>query len=142
MCLSLFLILLSCSSSLLLFFFFFFFLMIRRPPRSTLFPYTTLFRSGHDVEPPLARRHLRQSDRSDLGVRERDPRHRRVIGARILSAQAASDDLAMVVGEMRETANAGHVAGAIHIDAGLEGRRVDFEPAAVRLRQPRSLPGF
>src|SRR3989449_7788906 len=33
--------------SLLLFFFlFFFFLMIRRPPRSTLFPYTTLFRSG------------------------------------------------------------------------------------------------
>src|SRR5437016_14418981 len=28
--------------------FFFFFLMIRRPPRSTLFPYTTLFRSGFD----------------------------------------------------------------------------------------------
>src|SRR2546426_12607613 len=26
---------------------FFFFLMIRRPPRSTLFPYTTLFRSEH-----------------------------------------------------------------------------------------------
>src|SRR5689334_24172726 len=31
---------------ILLFFFFFFFLMIRRPPRSTLFPYTTLFRSN------------------------------------------------------------------------------------------------
>src|SRR3989441_12933955 len=30
---------------LYLFLFFFFFLMIRRPPRSTLFPYTTLFRS-------------------------------------------------------------------------------------------------
>src|SRR2546427_10038103 len=28
-------------------FFSFFFLMIRRPPRSTLFPYTTLFRSVH-----------------------------------------------------------------------------------------------
>src|SRR2546430_9617155 len=28
--------------------FLFFFLMIRRPPRSTLFPYTTLFRSEHD----------------------------------------------------------------------------------------------
>src|SRR5207302_10125167 len=28
------------------FFFFFFFLMIRPPPRSTLFPYTTLFRSN------------------------------------------------------------------------------------------------
>src|SRR2546430_10382446 len=32
-------------SHLLLFTFLFFFLMIRRPPRSTLFPYTTLFRS-------------------------------------------------------------------------------------------------
>src|SRR6266404_7074560 len=31
--------------SLSRFVFFFFFLMIRRPPRSTLFPYTTLFRS-------------------------------------------------------------------------------------------------
>src|SRR5438477_8989741 len=30
---------------LFFFFFLFFFLMIRRPPRSTLFPYTTLFRS-------------------------------------------------------------------------------------------------
>src|SRR5688572_33187804 len=30
-------------------FFFFFFLMIRRPPRSTLFPYTTLFRSRSSV---------------------------------------------------------------------------------------------
>src|SRR5256885_12151109 len=29
--------------------FFFFFLMIRRPPRSTLFPYTTLFRSQVSV---------------------------------------------------------------------------------------------
>src|SRR5256885_5742990 len=29
----------------MLYYFFFFFLMIRRPPRSTLFPYTTLFRS-------------------------------------------------------------------------------------------------
>src|SRR3712207_8020978 len=39
-------------------FLFFFFLMIRRPPRSTLFPYTTLFRSGclgpstHELDVP------------------------------------------------------------------------------------------
>src|SRR6476620_12299495 len=36
--------------------YFFFFLMIRRPPRSTLFPYTTLFRSrpgrSHRTRPP------------------------------------------------------------------------------------------
>src|SRR6202040_4405521 len=31
-----------------------FFLMIRRPPRSTLFPYTTLFRSIRGRPPPLA----------------------------------------------------------------------------------------
>src|SRR6266511_5707761 len=31
-----------------LLFFYFFFLMIRRPPRSTLFPYTTLFRPRRD----------------------------------------------------------------------------------------------
>src|SRR3712207_8401702 len=44
--------------------FLFFFLMIRRPPRSTLFPYTTLFRSagdqggrrpGHSADQPLQR---------------------------------------------------------------------------------------
>src|SRR2546422_4285787 len=39
-------------------FIFFFFLMIRRPPRSTLFPYTTLFRS--DREEPRDRGHARQ----------------------------------------------------------------------------------
>src|SRR5438093_7907613 len=31
----------------------FFFLMIRRPPRSTLFPYTTLFRSACEVGRPI-----------------------------------------------------------------------------------------
>src|SRR6266568_6342800 len=36
-------------------FFFFFFLMIRRPPRSTLFPYTTLFRS-HGTDHQLHQR--------------------------------------------------------------------------------------
>src|SRR5438105_14040513 len=43
----------SCSSAchFFLLVFFFFFLMIRRPPRSTLFPYTTLFRSLVDVFP-------------------------------------------------------------------------------------------
>src|SRR5437016_9362964 len=41
--------LLFCCMSVALFFFFF--LMIRRPPRSTLFPYTTLFRSPSAVLP-------------------------------------------------------------------------------------------
>src|SRR6266705_6240164 len=36
--------------------YFFFFLMIRRPPRSTLFPYTTLFRSARPPSPGRFRR--------------------------------------------------------------------------------------
>src|SRR3712207_8674180 len=58
----------------------FFFLMIRRPPRSTLFPYTTLFRSQRDVHDPgavdpgprAARRHHRRLRQRRL----RDPRRR------------------------------------------------------------------
>src|SRR5437764_15152031 len=41
-----FFLVLSFSYFFTFFVFFFFFLMIRRPPRSTLFPYTTLFRSS------------------------------------------------------------------------------------------------
>src|SRR2546427_12079829 len=37
----------------------FFFLMIRRPPRSTLFPYTTLFRSVFELLPALGARRSR-----------------------------------------------------------------------------------
>src|SRR2546422_11312166 len=49
-----------------LLFLFFFFLMIRRPPRSTLFPYTTLFRSGGErgqrgVQAPRARRNTQRA---------------------------------------------------------------------------------
>src|SRR3989449_11145038 len=40
--------------------FFFFFLMIRRPPRSTLFPYTTLFRSPRQGLPRPDRPALRR----------------------------------------------------------------------------------
>src|SRR6185312_5780247 len=49
----------------------FFFLMIRRPPRSTLFPYTTLFRSrrGHPQGPPRSRRRLPADVREEPGGR-------------------------------------------------------------------------
>src|SRR2546430_12865872 len=45
----------------------FFFLMIRRPPRSTLFPYTTLFRSGQHPRHLEAAQHSRP-DRARLGA--------------------------------------------------------------------------
>src|SRR5712675_2798171 len=63
-----------CSKALavLIFVSFFFFLMIRRPPRSTLFPYTTLFR------PPAADGGDREHDRERLhGFHERAQKRRR-----------------------------------------------------------------
>src|SRR5207253_10372230 len=45
-------LLLLFTFSFFLFILFFFFLMLRRPPRSTLFPYTTLFRSDDFVVLP------------------------------------------------------------------------------------------
>src|SRR3989442_5037011 len=48
-------------------YFFFFFLMIRRPPRSTLFPYTTLFRSRNDFLPvSTARINNRRLDQTEV----------------------------------------------------------------------------
>src|SRR3712207_8288105 len=59
----------------------FFFLMIRRPPRSTLFPYTTLFRSGLVGVGSGSRDHGRRADRGlPQGPRpgeDEDHRHRR-----------------------------------------------------------------
>src|SRR5215211_8083875 len=65
--------------SLYLYFsFFFFFLMIRRPPRSTLFPYTTLFRSGGTRRHPLRREGGRGSgSRRPRGDRRQQPADRK-----------------------------------------------------------------
>src|SRR2546430_3643419 len=56
--------------------FFFFFLMIRRPPRSTLFPYTTLFRS-----PPLPHR---REDVPRIDDQTRAPLHEGVVDIRMI----------------------------------------------------------
>src|SRR2546427_2398962 len=64
--------------------------MIRRPPRSTLFPYTTLFRSRH-----VARRDVRQR-----GHRRRvDDRHE--VLARVIAVEIG-------VGDERQIAVGGH----------------------------------
>src|SRR5258706_10181250 len=58
--------------------------MIRRPPRSTLFPYTTLFRSAPRGNLPLRQRRVRSGG----------PRPRRLGGARshFVSARARSEE--------------------------------------------------
>src|SRR5271163_5082107 len=55
---------------------FFFFLMIRRPPRSTLFPYTTLFRSpNRDWACSSSRRATAANSRSSQSRSERSEEH-------------------------------------------------------------------
>src|SRR5256885_2953697 len=52
--------------------------MIRRPPRSTLFPYTTLFRSDRDDRRPghaVELRDLRERGRGKVGQRVRSEEH-------------------------------------------------------------------
>src|SRR5256885_10566588 len=59
------------------FFYHFFFLMIRRPPRSTLFPYTTLFRSGVELRALRVRPHRARSgtDARALAAARRSEEH-------------------------------------------------------------------
>src|SRR5690349_24083684 len=64
----------SCCSS--------FFLMIRRPPRSTLFPYATLFRSrvpfGRDDRPPMRSRQDRKAKGGSPSIARRDRKSTRL----------------------------------------------------------------
>src|SRR5438876_11575452 len=61
---------------------FFFFLIIRRPPRSTLFPYTTLFRSPlPQALPP----------RNEAGQRAKDRNPARLQSARLRSEEHTSE---------------------------------------------------
>src|SRR2546425_13317433 len=56
-------------------FFFFFFLMIRRPPRSTLFPYTTLFRSHDELVSEVPPRRQRGGHRGGEPLTRRAVAH-------------------------------------------------------------------
>src|SRR5437764_8830847 len=56
----------------------FFFLMIRLPPRSTLFPYTTLFRSPPERGPSTGARRGRRSGPSPAGRSDRDRKSTRL----------------------------------------------------------------
>src|SRR3712207_7961254 len=50
---------------------FFFFLMIRRPPRSTLFPYTTLFRSRRGARVVMMKAYGTAEEIAEVAAREK-----------------------------------------------------------------------
>src|SRR2546430_4049312 len=71
--------------------------MIRRPPRSTLFPYTTLFRSSNPrIKAALALRDRRDRERSGRTLVDGARESRRALesGARPVTALGASELLA------------------------------------------------
>src|SRR5256885_17201554 len=84
---------------------FFFFLMIRRPPRSTLFPYTTLFRSvvnagTRDKDLAWIRRHasafgVEVTERTDLAMLAIQGPEGRAKAAQLLAAADADAALAL-----------------------------------------------
>src|SRR3989454_1530990 len=100
----------------------FFFLMIRRPPRSTLFPYTTLFRSGNKARTCVAREPVHA-----FGI---DPALREVVGTHRLDAHAARERqvrqlVRRVVGPRRDDAVARSEVEGGHRLAEGHGRVLD-----------------
>src|SRR6266536_908389 len=65
------------------FFIYFFFLMIRRPPRSTLFPYTTLFPISPDITPEVFREELHKLADWIADYRERSEEHTSELQSRV-----------------------------------------------------------
>src|SRR2546425_10926667 len=134
--------------SLLPSFFFFFFLMIRRPPRSTLFPYTTLFRSGafpaavfragRERPPGKSRADLRRHRGRRAGdaflrlpLTAKGPeqvRHRRAVRAQRLDARdAGGEQPALRVDNVELAGDAVLVAQACQPQRRSEERRVGKE---------------
>src|SRR6266545_7826371 len=107
----------------------FFFLMIRRPPRSTLFPYTTLFRSRHAARVGGGARDDHLSPHADELIRERG-RHdaARGAGGIAIRAEQRLDD----VGGVLERATQRHLGGGREDqddDERIAGERRPGEPA-------------
>ena len=63
-----------------------------------------------------------------------------MIGPRVDSSQPARDDLTVVVGEVRESADACDVTGAEHAGAHFERRRIDLQPTTFRRRKSGCAP--
>src|ERR1043166_810955 len=102
-----------------------FFLMIRRPPRSTLFPYTTLFRSPWSAR-SSSTTSPRGCDELGTGNRPRDPR----------APEDADEDVLPVSGRVLRAAEHADVPGLprhARLSAGAQpaGRRMD-DPARPR----------
>src|SRR5258707_15170051 len=108
----------------------FFFLMIRRPPRSTLFPYTTLFRSPVQVQLP-ARQRVAQV------VLHAQARHGAGVQLGREEAEAVAPGLlGVVLGGVGVLQQLAEIAAVARVDADAD-RRGDAERAAFDGEGPR-----
>src|SRR6266542_5250949 len=129
----------------LYFFFFFFFLMIRRPPRSTLFPYTTLFRSRRDAPstrlPSAA--WVREAERqqqaagedpqpSHLAVLPQRVQHRTATTGRVPAAAVAADGVVAAVALIGIAPGDEQLTRAIDVQPDRLGPRADPAPVQPR----------
>src|SRR5256885_12183173 len=73
--------------------------MIRRPPRSTLFPYTTLFRSVEFLREPVEAHRLAVA----LGVRHAEVANDVLLGRRALLLSDDDDRAALELGDRKST---------------------------------------
>src|SRR2546426_9840448 len=82
--------------------------MIRRPPRSTLFPYTTLFRSLHarvlraGARSPPTGRHLQHLGERGDDARARPARARADAGERLPARERVARAASLLLGDQRE----------------------------------------
>src|SRR3712207_1306949 len=100
--------------------------MIRRPPRSTLFPYTTLFRSGLrllvedgdgvalHLEVPEARRRAHRGQRDQLAVRRVELQQRAEVHVR--NAVAPGEEEALAADRLLEALDA---PAGVRVEAGV-----------------------
>src|SRR6266704_6826358 len=126
-----------------LFDFFFFVLMIRRPPRSTLFPYTTLFRSREPVDGHRqqevdghARDHEAGRLRRDRAGEERGRRSAVLVPGTPRAARVNGGDEGVAVGDVE---GVGHASPCTIRSSNSSGRstwRKWPAPSMVSTRQP------
>src|SRR5256884_9363425 len=106
----------------------FFFLMIRRPPRSTLFPYTTLFRSAAEMVLRRSLEHSADVIESLLGAYGDSTQGRGGV-----MPTALADQLVRMGGQVvitRTTTSAGGMQQVYFLSPGMPARRLEGVPAS------------
>src|SRR5204862_7084000 len=101
-------------------FFFFFFLMLRRPPRSTLFPYTTLFRS----------------ESSNCLVRAEPGKRVALVGVEDLIVVASGNDVLVLPRDRKSTRlNSSHVEISYAVFCLKKKKKPHYTPSRGRTRR-------